>query len=546
MKSHQTKKLYTLHSWLGVLSGVLMFVICFTGAVSVFGHEDLRKWANPDIRGHYLADPQVVEKLTADAATRVPEEYRDRVQINLPGTYYKDLVLVFESELKAEDGSGPLGYMLRYNMETQELLSGTEGVVRELYQQSFYSNAADYIVGFHTDLHLGKPGLILTGTLGLLLLASVVTGVVVHRKILAQLFTFRPQKSFSLMLNDGHKQLGVWGVLFHGVIGFTGAFLGLATVILLPAAAYVSFGGDQDKLVETFLTEEQPVLSQEYHATPVAHIIADSRMGGEQVVNFINVRGYNDANSITYVRVEDTEAMARGETRRYDSGEFTSQTGNFSRLDGASGALLELLFPLHFGNFGGVLVKALWTLLGLTTALLPLSGMMLWVERGMNASNPRFSKKTYDRFNRILLGSCGGVVLSCVAVFHGQLVVNLTQFSGDVEPIMSSIFYSFWLAGIGWALLMPKLKLAVQWMLKLTAIALLLLMPLNALITDSHVFNVVTTGHYTTAVTDVLFLLMGIALWRSVDKLKVTELPADSDSDPDLAAQQLKRTQQGA
>ena len=523
MKSQSVKKLFTLHSWVGVITGVLMFVICFTGAVAVFGQDELRKWSNLDLRGDIAADPKVVEALSLDGYSRVPEEYRHKLQINMPGRFYSDLVLLFESELKTEDGEGPLAYMLRYDLASQGLLSSEKGILSELYINSRESNAGDFIVRFHADLHLGKLGLILTGTLGLMLLASVVTGVIIHRKILAQLFTFRPHKSFSLFLNDGHKQLGVWAVLFHGVIGFTGAFLGLATVILLPAAAYVGFGGDQDKLIETFVLVEQAEISHVYTPTPIANMMLESQSVNNQNITFINVSGYNDANAKTYITVTGTESMTRNEMRIYEKGEFVKQIGNFNRLDGVSGQVLELMFPLHFGNFGGVLIKTIWTFLGLSTALLPLTGLMLWIERGVTSPNPRFSMRTYNRFNRLLLGSCGGVVLACVAVFHAQLILFAINGKTDTHAVMLSTFFGVWFASIVWALIFPRLKQGVSWLLYCAAALLILIMPLNALITQSHILNVSETGHYTTLVIDWVALGLGIVLWRAVRHLTITE-----------------------
>jgi uncharacterized iron-regulated membrane protein len=45
-----------------------------------------------------------------------------------------------------------------------------------------------------------------------------------------------------------------------------------------------------------------------------------------------------------------------------------------TRLDSASG-------PLHFGYYGGILVKILYALLGLTPAFLSLTGALLWWRR---------------------------------------------------------------------------------------------------------------------------------------------------------------------
>ncbi|WP_350547403.1 PepSY-associated TM helix domain-containing protein, partial [Pseudoalteromonas sp. 5-MNA-CIBAN-0065] len=84
--------------------------------------------------------------------------------------------------------------------------------------------------------------LILTGFLGLTLLVSAVTGLFIHRKLIKELFTFRRDKGLDIAVSDAHKVIGIWGSVFNIVIGFTGSFLGLATIILLPAAAFVSFG----------------------------------------------------------------------------------------------------------------------------------------------------------------------------------------------------------------------------------------------------------------------------------------------------------------
>ena len=66
--------------------------------------------------------------------------------------------------------------------------------------------------------------------------------------------------------------MGIWGSIFNIVIGFSGAFLGLATVILLPAAAFVSFGGDQDKLIETFTVIPEPIISHVNQPTNITHM----------------------------------------------------------------------------------------------------------------------------------------------------------------------------------------------------------------------------------------------------------------------------------
>lgn len=509
MKSISIKKLYGIHSWVGLVTGILLFVIAFTGAVSVFARPELKIWANPEIRSPIKVDHQKVEQLIAEYAPQVPKAYREEIMIFLPRTRaFADLNIVFEAH---SDEGGAKGVLYAFSPVTYELKYRTEGSIEQLFAER-PTDMADFIADFHADLHLGRPiGLLLTGILGLTLMASIVTGIIIHRKILAQLFTFRPSKSFSLMLNDGHKVFGVWGVAFHSVIAFTGAFLGLATVLLVPAAAFVSFGGDQDKLIETFTAMPEPVLTQQHYPTQIGTAL-DNAMNYQkdsQVVS-ATVMAYDDKNAVIYVSTMGGPQISSLIHSFDSSGELQNSYGALSRIEGFSGKILDLLFPLHFGNFGGLLVKFIWAILGLTTALLPLTGLMLWLERGMNSANPKFSLQTYHRFNRLVMGSCGGVVLATVLLFPAQLILAKVLDSAHLGSPVGWVFFVSWALSIAWTMLMPDVKKATRQLLYAIAISLVLIMPLNILLTGSHVFSVFSQQHYVSVAIDLLTFAMGL------------------------------------
>ena len=44
--------------------------------------------------------------------------------------------------------------------------------------------------------------------------------------------------------------------------------------------------------------------------------------------------------------------------------------------------------PLHFGDFGGLTLKWLYFILGLSPALLSLTGTWLWIERQQRGTSP--------------------------------------------------------------------------------------------------------------------------------------------------------------
>ncbi len=532
MKSKSIKKLYTLHSWVGIITGILLFVIAFTGAVSVFGRPEIKLWANPEIRALAPVDTVKIERLIEEYSHKVPEHYKEEILVFLPGVRSSTrLFIMFEShhgdpvdESKLAEGekpkrNPPVATIYEFDPNTYEYVSEKTGLVEELFANRQY-DMAEFIVGFHADLHMGRPiGLLTTGVLGLTMMLSIVTGIFIHRKILAQFFTFRPRKSYSLMLNDSHKAIGVWGLLFNSVIAFTGAFLGLAIVVLVPAAAFVSFGGDQDKLIETFTAVPEPIIQNIAQPTAVSTALSHALTIDEETkVNTITIMGYGDKSAAMYFGVTGGDAMA-AQTAVYNAaGEFQQIYSNFARIEGYTGAILDVMFPLHFGNFGGIFVKVIWAVLGLGTALLPLTGLMLWMERGVNAANPKYSIQTYQRFNRLIVGGCGGIVVATFLLFPANAFLKYIMVVDNVGPAIWWPFFGSWLLMILWAFVMPCEKKVAKQIAYLTAAILMSVFPIDILMTGSALFTQLTEGQMIALGIDLGCFAMGLYLIKIVKK----------------------------
>lgn len=534
MKSSSIKKLYAIHSWVGVITGILLFVIAFTGAVAVFARPELKVWGNDNIRAEIPAQPQELARVVEEYAKIVGPEYLEEVHLEMPSPRFSATTrLIYEGHFEKPDGGE------EHKGTVYQLDPRSYDLVKEWDMDEFFNthqlDMATFLAHFHADLHLGRPvGLILTGLLGLTLMVSIVTGIFIHRKILAQLFTFRVTKTFSLMLNDGHKVMSIWAVLFHSVIAFTGAFLGLATVILVPAAAYVGFNGDQEKLVETFTAVKPPVLAHVQQPTKLGDILERvSQDRPDLTFNRLTVMGYGDQNALVYVFGAGSDQLG-GETLIYKgaTAEYVTTQANFGRLEGVTGKILDAMFPLHFGNFGGVLVKTVWAILGLATALLPITGLMLWIERGLNAQNPAHSRRTYENFNRLLIGACGGVVLATVALFPAQLMMNKWLAGQDHTDLIFIIFFGVWFVAtvLPFVIAQPK---AMKLITLSTAWTMILIMPLDAAFTGSHIFNLFDTGHYISMSVNAVMLALGVMLLLTYRKLvaKQQELPALDDEE---------------
>ncbi|MEX0740855.1 MAG: PepSY-associated TM helix domain-containing protein [Pseudohongiella sp.] len=514
MQRDTTRKYYALYSWVGAVTAILLFIIAFTGAMSVFGRGELQVWSNESIRGLDNIDLPAIELLLKEHAAQVDPAYHDHVQVIFPGPHAGNtLAMIFEKEVEAPQG-GHIheAIWLGFDPETLELIERHEGEINELFLNR-PSNMSDFLITFHGDLHLGSPlGLILTGLLGLTLFASVITGVVIHPKILKELFSLRPWRSLRLLFTDTHKVLGVWGLLFHGTIGFTGAYLGLTAAVLIPAGAFVSFGGDQEKLIATFLPEIEPVMTgapAEMHLTrPLLDLQAehDSVIVGSAIYH-----GWGDEGAVVAFSALGGSSLS-GETHEYSAatGEPIQHYSGFGRLQGVTKYLLDAMVPLHYGNFGGFWVKLTWFVLGLGTALVSVSGMMIWLERRAYSSEGSLSAAQYHWIGKFTAGCCTGVVVATLSLFHAQLLLSVP--AAQMGQALGTVFFGTWALATCWALLRPNAYLGTRELLFIGGLIAMTVAPVNGLMTGDWFISTLRQGHWITAGVDLALLASGILM----------------------------------
>ena len=522
MKSITLKKLFLLHSWVGIITAVLLFIVAFSGALAVLSRPELKIWANPELQSSQHVASAQINRLVNEYHKQVPSEFGENIHVFLPsGHNFHLLTLVFESHHGDENYDQEVARVFQFHPDTLTLENTYYGPSKEFYANK-KTDAPTYIGEFHADLHLGRPiGLILTGFLGLTLLVSAVTGLFIHRKLIKELFTFRRDKGLDIAVSDAHKVIGIWGSVFNIVIGFTGSFLGLATIILLPAAAFVSFGGDQDKLIETFTAIPEPVVSHIKQPTKIDTILehAHSRYP-EAIIRDVTIMAHNDANAQVYLRLLGGEAVASQLLHYQGNGEFVQSMSSFGDISGVSIKVIELMFPLHFGNFAGVFVKLLWVLLGLSTALLPISGMMMWLTKRTRGSSPSLSMQAYARWNRFIIGSCGGLVLASFVLFPVQVVLNYSVVGVAQNSFFGPVFFYTWLAWLLLSVLPIGYKNYFKLTLLLCGASLALVLPLNIIFGVSNVINLNSS---LVAVVDISFMVVGIVCMFVALKIKNTQ-----------------------
>jgi uncharacterized iron-regulated membrane protein len=233
----------------------------------------------------------------------------------------------------------------------------------------------------HVDLFAGLAGKLFLGLMGLLLLIAIVSGVVLYAPFMRKLAfgEVRREKSTRTRWLDLHNLLGIVTLTWAFVVGATGMINTWADL----AVKYWQV----DQMAEMVAPYKgQPAVTSP-GSLQVAVAAARAREPGMKM-GFIAFPGTSFTSPHHY------GVFMRGDTP------LTSRTFKPVLVDAMTGVVTDsrdlpwyltaLLIsqPLHFGDYGGMPMQILWSVLDIITIIVLGSGLYLWLVK-RNAAVPR-------------------------------------------------------------------------------------------------------------------------------------------------------------
>lgn len=356
MPSQRTlNRLFTLHSWAGIVTGLLLFIVCFSGAVVVFKNE-IDLWANPSLAQLPRSDrPASLDAVMAQLHTRYPGATVENIAL-------PDAINPSYFALVRERGAPA-------NTRTKVALRSDTGTVVGPVD----SQLGQYLRMLHVFLFFGPRWIV--GFLGVAMLVLIGTGIVIHRKILAELFTQRWGRSFRVVMSDLHKSAGIWGLGFHILIAATGAWMGLAP-LFEQGYKYLTAPASATAKPARKNQGSEPVPMQSLDAL---HAAARQAVPGLRVRHVSLKRWATDTAEASFTGNLDGHLAS---TARVDmnAASGAAKKVHDPRTAGFWSLVNGLMEPLHFGDFGGLALKWLYFLLGMTPAFLSISGTVIWLD----------------------------------------------------------------------------------------------------------------------------------------------------------------------
>jgi len=383
LPQQDTKALVAIHGWSGILLGLLLYAVICTGVAAVFA-EEINDWASP--LAHTASPtplPAGMDSVVRRLATQVDPQFHEEVAI-FRAAGGRVNMRFHKHDTDPAGKPSERGVEFELDPSTWKTIARREGWEDEISAQERSNGVADFLINLHVRLHIPDPyGLIVTGVLGLAMMIAAVTGILVHRHLLAELFTLRLRKDALLRRRDLHVVAGTWNLPFALVLAFTGSFFSFASTIGLPAIAMAKFGGDQEKLIDTLYGTARPENTAPATLANIESMLADTRTRNHAEPTYLAIQHYGRADATVSVSTELPGNELVYSSFLYDGtkGELLREQPPLGKLPSMGASLVGIMYPLHFGSFAGAASKATWVALGSAAAYVSLTGMLLWTRR---------------------------------------------------------------------------------------------------------------------------------------------------------------------
>lgn len=539
-----------LHTWCGLWFSWLLYAIFLTGTLAVF-EEPITHWMTPE---HHALEQAGAQQ--SDAAQAAKSSLSQRLQWGM--TYMErqhpgaDMWELWPADAKGGgdlhvywfDGDG------QYAAAQLDPASGSAVDASEAPRVR-QTSGGHHFVDFHYQLHSGQLGLWIVGIAALAMLVALVSGVITHRRIFKDFFTFRARKGQRSWL-DMHNAVAVLTLPFQFMIAYTGIAISCSTFMPAGIAAY--FGGSAEALksfqvalnepgkpqrsgqsmavpdLESFVLRGQALIGQ-----PVRAVVID--YPGDAAAR-IGVYGWNDTDDLSK-RLSPTSGMAV----------FWAATAELQQLrlpggvDGGAASLTQsVIGGLHMATYGGLPLKWLYFICGLAGSAMMATGAILFMVKRRGKHQGEFGSSSvtvYRMIEAANVAAIAGLGIACVGFLWANRLL-------PVELALRSrwelvVFFALWTLALLHALLRAP---SLAWRDQMAALALLcLLLPvLSFVTTGDHLAAHLLQGDWESAGVELFTLAVGVAAaaawaWmRRVANLKPGRKQPAAQASQDLAA----------
>nr|WP_092068910.1 PepSY-associated TM helix domain-containing protein [Dendrosporobacter quercicolus]NSL47274.1 PepSY domain-containing protein [Dendrosporobacter quercicolus DSM 1736]SDL83257.1 Uncharacterized iron-regulated membrane protein [Dendrosporobacter quercicolus] len=506
-----TRAMSELHTWGGLVFGWLLFVIFFTGTLSVF-EQEITHWMQPAVRPAQTEPVQAV--VSADQKLRQIAPNADTWMISMPQERSPGMEIIWKK------GKATLERQL--DPQTGTIIKSRE------------TEGGHFLAHFHFQLHSGKTGLWLVSLASVVMLAALVSGIAIRTQVFKDFFLLRWRKNWL----SAHTLTGVFTLPFVLLITYTG--LTVTFFMVLPTIPRVLYGsswnGPAAVAGQNF---ERPRANLPGELMPLSQLLplAEAELG-EGKISFIRITHPGDRQAVvTFFRTVDDTIVAISNRAAFDgiTGELLGSQTTWNKYV----QTVRSLVGLHIARFGGYPVSWLYFTAGLVSCVMIAAGLIFFTvkRRSRYARSSEAAQLMYRAIEALNTTAVAGVIIACAAyLWANRLLPPALKDRADAEI---TVFFGLWLLMLIHAFLRPPLRAWAE-QLGIAAGLCIGLPVLNALTTNVGLLPAIARSDWMTAGVDLTAALLGtllaIAAWRVALKQKHRqERPAQCGLDSNTA-----------
>jgi len=364
-----------LHLYLGLFAGAVFVLIGLSGSFLAFG-STLDEWLNPGLMTVPITNENTIKPLDDIVAEGLKALPSDGKAINLDFPRHPGLAFQLWFEQPSPGANDLERHQILINPYTGRV-TGQRLLID--FKRPWRDPLMDFILRFHYSLALGSMGMTIVGFIGLALLFSVLTGLILWWPSpgkLKKALTIKRNASSARLNFDLHKTFGFYSTIILLFLILSGVYLifpdygrGLVSVfspVAEPWLTYKSTVPKEDKspisLAKVKAITNARFPDGEYRWIIFPQNESDVYLVGKREVNEVNLK-------IPYRSVWIDQYSGKILHVRENR---TATTGDLFE---------QWLYPLHSGEAFGLTGQGIILMTGLVPLILYVTGIIRWLQK---------------------------------------------------------------------------------------------------------------------------------------------------------------------
>ncbi|PIE38977.1 MAG: hypothetical protein CSA53_03590 [Gammaproteobacteria bacterium] len=510
MRIESFKNYKTVHTWTGIIAGLMLYIAFVAGAMTMF-KTALNQWSIERRNDLPAIAWEQYDNLIAQVLVKHPDAAKT-MTVLLPASYPQHAPLTWR--VKDKD-SGEISWWHASLDDGGELI--TQSIT--LSRVGRFMDVLHRTAAIPGTLGRDRIGTLILGVISGLYAVALISGLIIFLPTWFKDFmSLRKGKNRKRYWLDFHNALGVTSLPFHLMIAWTAFAFALHGPIYSAMQSWVY--GENPMFERPTPQKQQPYSS--LASLDTINSIVTKRVSNFEITQLFyrNLNGKAPSLRVGgYVHGE----LVRGPDYNYTLNDpYTGEikTAAFLREDGNGyGRFVTSLFALHMGNYGGAFVRWVYFAFGISGALVFLTGNILWLQSRQKKQPGTKQTRSYNNMLRLTIGVSLGTTAGISAVLLAAKCLPHQQL--DISYWQHVVYYIVFLGALIWSFVRPAMRACKELLLANTALAVLVA-AVSLLFSAYH--------GVTVAIFALLFAATFLLVYRRVNTVQSTVSSSDMET----------------